>query len=492
MKTFVLLAFLLSLQGCVTPAVCTMEGAFDTGRQAALDGKPSDFDPGNVCTGEDRETARQSYQKGYDAGRTLLCSVQNASNDGKDAGLQGENLQGLPLRYQLCTQDKDQLEKSFMSGYRLGLEEFCKVDTAKNRGDQAGRSNQPELDVDAAYLSCPQAQRSKLKQAWQKAYLQGLRAYCQPAQHLESIRREAQASDRPAFDPATFGNCAQRFPELLEEYHALFDRERKAVVQKLCTFENGLDQGKADALKTNQRRAGSPEFCDEKAAHAWLRGYDRGWLEQKRELCLLEDFHERGYQDATRGLPADPRFPELCPSDYYHDMRERYQAGYERGRGHGPHHPHHDDKHEDLVDACGRVFSFSSEKLECIKASQNIRHGAADVIAACGQAFTFSSDRMKCIISAAGRSYNSTAVIRSCKTTASFASDVQVCISTVKEVRYNPARAIDACHQAFPLGSDRKECWNHVAREPRDPSERIQSCRKTFQLGSDVLKCLRS
>jgi hypothetical protein len=495
LKTFILLAFLLTLQGCVTPAVCTTEGAFDIGRQAALAGQPFDFDPGNVCSGADRETARQNYEKGYDAGRTLLCSAQNASDDGRDAGLQGQSAQGLPLRYQICSQDRAQLEKSFMSGYRLGLEEHCKVDTARNRGDQAGRSNQPELNVDATYLSCPQTQRSKLKQAWQKAYVEGLWTYCQPVQHLETIRRLAQESARPDYDPATFGNCAQRFPELLEEYHALFYRERKEVVQRLCTFEKGLEQGQADARKSNLRHAGAPEFCDAKSAHAYLRGYDRGWKEQKRELCLSEDFHERGYQDAMRGLTADPRLPELCPSEYHQDIRTRYRAGYDRGRRQGPQrplNPSHDARHEDLVDACGRVFSFNSEKLDCIKAGQNIRHAPADVIAACGQAFSFSSDRMKCIQSAAGRSYNSTAVINSCKATASLNSDVEACISTVKDVLYNPARAIEACHEAFQLGSEKRECWNYIARETRDPSARIQSCRKNFHFGSDVLKCLRS
>ncbi len=489
MKRILLLTLLLPLHACVTPAVCTQEGAFDTGRQQALAGKPADFNTGSACEGESYETFRGSYQKGYDTGLQLLCSVQNASDDGRDAGLQGQNVTGLPLRYQICQGDKGSLDKAFMSAYKRGLEEHCSTDTAKNRGDQAGRSNQAALDIDATYLACPQTQRSKLKQAYQNAYLQGLKAYCQPNQHLDSIRKQAQQNSRPSYDPATYGNCAQRFPDLLEAYNAQFYRERDAIVQKLCTFENGLDQGKADAARSNHRLKGAPDFCDEKAQHAYLRGYDRGWSDQKREICLMEDFNERGYRDATNGLAANPYYPELCPSDFYTDIRERYQAGYERGRRHRPQPDGKHPNHEDVVSACGRIFNFDSEKLQCIKESQNIRHGAPGVVEACGQAFSFSSDRMKCIISAAGRNYNPTTVIKVCKSTTSFNSEVESCIETVKNTRYEPSKAIQTCNETFTMSSDRKACLDYISKEPRDPSPRIQSCKKTFNFSSDVLRC---
>jgi hypothetical protein len=465
------------------------------GRQQALAGRPADFNQGSVCESESYEVFRSNYQKGYDTGLQLLCSVQNASDDGRDAGLQGQSATGLPLRYQICQRDKGALEKAFMSAYKRGLEEHCSLDTAKNRGDQAGRSNQASLDMEATYLACPQAQRSRLKQAYQNAYLQGLKSYCQPGQHLESIRAQAQLHARPTYDPATYGNCAQRFPDLLEAYNAQFYRERGALVQKLCTFENGLDQGKADAARSNHRLKGTPEFCDEKAQHAYLRGYDRGWTDQKREICLMEDFNDRGYRDATSGLPADPRFPELCPSDFYTDMRERYHAGYERGRRQSSHRPHPNGKHDhrdDTVVVCGRVFNFDSEKMQCIKESQNIRYGAAEVVEACGQAFSFNSDRMKCISSAAGRNYNPKAVITVCKSTTSFNSDVENCITTVKNTRYEPSRAIQTCHESFTTSSDRKACLDYIAKEPRDPSARITSCKKTFNFASDALKCIGS
>jgi hypothetical protein len=493
LKTFAFLALAVILQGCVTAAVCTPDGAFDAGRQQALAGKSADLNQGSACDGDSHEIFRSSYQQGYEAGRQLLCSVQNASDDGRDAGLQGQNMTGLPLRYQICQGDKDPLEKAFMSAYKRGLDEHCAVDSAKNRGDQAGRSNQAVLDIEAVFLACPQSQRSKLKDAYQKAYLTGLRAYCQPHQHMESIRQQAERNARPNYDPATFGNCAQRFPDLLEAYHAAFYKERDALVRKLCTFENGLDQGKADAARSNQRMKGAPDFCDNKAQHAWLRGYDRGWADQKREICLMEDFNERGYHDATQGLPANPHFPELCPSDFYSDLRTRYHAGYERGRRHGTHRPHPGGPphaREDLVTSCGRVFNFDSEKLQCIKESQKIRFGAADVVEACGQAFSFNSDRMKCIISATGRNYNPSTVIRTCKSTSSFNSDVESCITTVKNTRYEPSKAIQACHEAFNMSSDRKACLDFIAKEPRDPSARIRACKKSFNFASDALKCL--
>jgi len=500
LKRFLLLTLILPLHGCVTPAVCTPEGSFDTGRQQALAGKAADFNQGSVCEGESYDAFRSSYQKGYDAGLQLLCSVQNASDDGRDSGLQGENSTGLPLRYQICQGDKGSLEKAYLNAYKRGLEEHCSADTAKNRGDQAGRSNQASLDIDATYLACPQTQRSKLKQAYQNAYVQGLRAYCQPTQHLESIRKQALLNARPSFDPATYGNCAQRFPDLLEAYNAQFYRERDTVVQKLCTFENGLDQGKADAARSNHQLKGAPDFCDEKAQHSYLRGYDRGWVDQKREICLMEDFNERGYRDATSGLPADPRFPELCPTDFYSDLRDRYQTGYERGRRQGSHRPHPDGKHgqpngkhgqpDDIINACGRVFNFDSEKLQCIKESQNIRHGAAGVVEACGSAFSFSSDRMKCIISAAGRNYNSSKVIKVCKSGVSFSSDVENCITTVKNTQYEPSSAIQTCLETFTMSSDRTACLDFIAKQPRDPSARIRSCKKNFNFASDVLKCV--
>jgi hypothetical protein len=493
LRIFAFLAFAVTLQGCVTAAVCTQEGAFDTGRQQALAGKPADLNQGSACGGDSYEIFRSSYEKGYEAGRQLLCSVQNASDDGRDAGLQGQNATGLPLRYQICQGDKASLEKAFMSAYKRGLDEHCALDSAKNRGDQAGRSNQTIVDMEAVFLACPQAQRSKLKQSYQTAYLSGLRAYCQPQQHLDSIRKQAEQNSRPSYDPATYGNCAQRFPELLEAYNALFYRERNGVVQKLCTFESGLDQGKADAARSNQRMRGAPEFCDEATQHAYLRGYDRGWADQKREICLMEDFNERGYHDATQGLPANPHFPDLCPSDFYSDMRDRYHAGYERGRRHGSHRPHpggRPDARDDLVTACGRVFNFDSEKLQCIKESQQIRFGAADVVKACGEAFSFHSDRMKCITSAAGRNYNPTTVIRTCKSSSTFHSDVESCITTVKNTRYEPSKAIQACHESFNMSSDRKACLDFIAKEQRDPSARIRSCKKSFNFASDALKCL--
>jgi ribosome modulation factor len=332
-----------------------------------------------------------------------------------------------------------------------------------------------------------------LKQAYQGAYLQGLRAYCQPVQHLESIRKQAQLNARPSFDHATYGNCAQRFPDLLEAYNTQFYRERDALVQKLCTFENGLEQGKADAGRSNHRLKAAPDFCDERSEHAYLRGYDRGWADQKREICLMEDFQERGYHDATNGLPANPRYPELCPSDFYTDIRERYQNGYERGRRKVSHPPHQVAKHdnrEDIVGSCGRVFNFDSEKLQCIKEAQTIRFGAAAVVEACAQAFSFSSDRLKCIGSASGRNYNPTTVVKVCKSTSSFSSDVEHCITTVRNTRYEPSRAIQSCHDAFHMTSDRKACFDFIAKEPRDPSARIQSCKKNFTFASDVLKCL--
>lgn len=494
LKRLLLLTLILPLQGCITPAVCTQQGAFDTGRQQALAGRPADYNQGSECEGETSEVFRSGYQSGYQAGLQLLCSVQNASDDGRDAGLQGETVTGLPLRYQICQGDKAALEKAFMSSYKRGIEEHCSVDTAKSRGEQAGRSNQAGLDIEAKYLVCSQAQRSRLKQAYQDAYTKGLRAYCQPSQHLDSIRKQAQLNSRPTFDPATYGNCAQRFPDLLEAYNAQFYRERNEVVQKLCTFENGLDQGRADAARSNQRLRGAPDFCDEKSEHAYLRGYDRGWADQKREICLMEDFQDRGYRDAISGLPANPHYPELCPSDFYTDIRDRYQSGYDRGRRQGgprqPRPDHHSEQKPDVVDACGGAFSFDSDKLQCIKEAQNIRYGAAGVVEACAQAFSFTSERIKCISSASGRNYNSTSVIRACKDGGGFTSDIESCINTLKNTRYEPSKAIQSCYAAFSMTSDRKACLDFIAKEPRDPSAKIQSCKQNFSFTSDALKCL--
>ncbi|HYX37060.1 MAG TPA: hypothetical protein VE954_28495 [Oligoflexus sp.] len=492
MKKLLLLTLLLASQGCVTPAICTQEGAFDLGRQQALAGKQADPSQGQVCEGETSETFRTNYKKGYDTGFQLLCSAQNATDDGRDAGLQGQSLTGLPLRYQLCVKDRTGLEKSFMSAYQRGLEEHCSADTAKNRGDQAGRKNQATLDIDATYISCPQPQRSKLKQAYQKAFMQGLRAYCQPTQHLETIRNLAKTATQPSHDPQTYGSCAQHFPDLLEEYHAVFYRERDGVVQRLCTYENGLNDGQTDATQSNQRRHGVPDFCDDRQSSGYMRGYDRGWSDKKREVCLQQDLHEQGFRDGANGLAANPHFPELCPSDYYRVMRNRYDAGYERGRRQSSHRPHQESKGEDVVRACGQVFSFDSEKLECIQHSRKIRYAPSDVVEACGQAFSFSSDRMKCIISATGRSYNSATVVRSCKQATAFASELQKCITTVQDARYEPSRAINACQAAFSMNSDRQECWNVIAKEPRDPSAKIQSCQQSFNFSSDILRCIRT
>ena len=41
LKKQLLIALALTVQGCITPAICTKDGAYDTGRQNALSGKPA-------------------------------------------------------------------------------------------------------------------------------------------------------------------------------------------------------------------------------------------------------------------------------------------------------------------------------------------------------------------------------------------------------------------------------------------------------------------
>lgn len=484
------------LQGCVTPAICTKDGAFDAGRQQALAGKPADLDNGSVCEGESLALFHSNYQKGYNAGRDVLCSLQNAADDGRDAGLQGQSLAALPIRYNLCTEDKAKFEKTFMTAYRDALGQFCSSDSAGARGLAAGRANQGIMDIDATYLSCPSAQRQRLKRVYQEAFSRGLREYCQPSQHLETIRKLAMTHSQSTFDPQSYGNCSSQFPEVMSAYNETFYRERLAVVDRLCTYENGLNSGRSDADQLQAPQSGTPVFCDEQVSSRFLRGYDRGWTDQKQVICLREDYGEQGYQDGIRGAAFQPRIPHLCPDSYLLDVKNRYQAGYERGRrayrpiNNGPVPNQGGVAGEAAVLACGQVFTFDSDKLECIRLSSALGGKADDLVRACAQAFSSTSDRLQCIKNAKPNARFSSSAIRTCKAHFTFSSDVQTCIDKTKDTGFDPSAAIEACHAAFSVSSDQLQCLNVISTANSDPKARIQACKQSLHMSSDIMKCI--
>lgn len=449
---------------------------------------------------------RSEYQKGYDAGLQVLCSVQNASDDGRDAGLQGQTVAALPARYDLCSANKSSLAKTFLASYRNALSQYCSIDSAQSRGTQAGRSNQG-LGTDATWLSCPAAERSRLKQAFQDAYVRGLRDYCDVNNHVETIRDLAKRSSQPSYDPQTFGSCAQQFPNLVNAYYDRFYQERQALVDRLCTYENGRVDGRTDADEMDRPRGSIPEFCDERAMRDYQRGYRRGFDEQKQIICERIDAQDMGYQDGQQGRAFNPHFPEACPADFHRTLRDRYRMGYERGRrnnepapvdpGPGKPYPgypvpggHIGPSSEAVIRACGEMFSFDSDKMECINIGKTIRHEPVALIQACQQAYSMTSDRLQCLRS--GQGYYAASALLACTKAVSFTRDRQSCVERVKAVRFDPARDIEACTQAFSMTSDRLECIGLVGNAHRPLAGKIDSCQKAFHFTSDLMKCIRS
>ena len=139
-------------------------------------------------------------------------------------------MQALPLRYQICVQDKAKIEKAYLSSYKNALSAYCSVDEAQSRGLQAGRANQASLSSENTYLSCPAEQRNKIKQAFRDAYVRGLRDYCQPQNHGEAIRDLAKNSTTPSYGTNRLSRCVQEFPDLNKSYNQMFYRERQTIV----------------------------------------------------------------------------------------------------------------------------------------------------------------------------------------------------------------------------------------------------------------------
>lgn len=192
-------------------------------------------------------------------------------------------------------------------------------------------------------------------------------------------------------------------------------------------------------------------------------------------------------QPARPSRPAEPARPDRPsrPVQPSQPARPGHGGGHGHGGGYGQ------DSQVEIINACKRNTTFSSDLEKCLADAKNMRgrqtvaiieacgknrHGLSDcmrasarlperqqvsIIQACSQASTFQSDMKKCLEISSGFRQEAAPVILACNRATSFSSDMQACLSTTATYRRPAAPIVQACADASRFSSDFKQCLEH-------------------------------
>ncbi len=390
MKPYLLYSWLqfialhLLASACMTPLICTDSGAFQNGRQQALQGLAPDLGVGASCKDEDAQTFRSKYEQGYQTGYSTLCSAESVGAEARKSGLNGVQQTSLPIRYQICKKEIDTLKTAYAENYRQGLAVFCTPETAASAGFQNGKDGgqsefsldsiaacgpqrqsayraayqtayqkglkefcsasrieetgyqqgvnyQNQIDIRQSYPNCSDAELKHLAARYQQSYRQGLRAYCVPGNHMEMLKQWVLTEEQPTFTVERYQSCVDNFPDFWNQYRETYLRERAQFVQNNCSFVTGLQAGRRSAEEYTDYEAQVPKFCNASTLPSYQQGFDTGWREVKERICSPNILQERGYQDGQQGLQANAPIPSACSATMRLSLENSYRLGYDRG-----------------------------------------------------------------------------------------------------------------------------------------------------------------
>lgn len=383
MQKIINLLVLLSLVSCVTPQICHDFSAFDAGRLQAERGESPRYDVGRICEGDDAQVFRAGFDRGYEQGFRKLCSDAEVQQTSMQLGLDGQTFRiadrfgicqdqnairrnsleayqkGLSSycapekigdlaykaalqtgtadfprdRYQICTRVQD-LAKVWQQHAHKGRADFCKAPDAEQQGFAIGIKNAifAVSSISSRYTICSKSDINQAEKSFQKGYNQGIRNYCLPSQHQEEITKRALKSAVVSFDPATYGICKERFPDLWVEYEAAFLRSRETLVKDYCSYGRGEEEGRKLARNTHALDGRMPDFCTEGLFTVYFQGLKEGWQTEKHEICHVSAAFEFGRQDALSDIDMHPNpSSSFCPENLAQEYRANYSEGYRNG-----------------------------------------------------------------------------------------------------------------------------------------------------------------
>lgn len=377
--------FLLSTLSCITPQICTENGAYEAGKSAALDGRRLDFIGGSVCKDDDDKiTFKSNFEKGYIAGKDNLCSNESAYTEGHNFGKWGRSSPAFPNRFNICDQKGD-LELQFQNGYKSGLSLFCAPSSVEQKGREDGNTGSIFTFKDSTYLACGADKISALKNSYKNgyesgqkeycysnsiakesfdagishnkapsvdkyhvckadrqkiikeiitdSYFDGLNQYCQPEKHLEMIKRNAKVSETPIYDQSRYELCQQYLPKLWNEYRRLYQNKRSEVEQTRCIYNQGYNDGLASARRETNLRLEMPNYCSTKYFNQYKKGFLEGWQISKiKEVCLIEKAYDQGHQRGKSFDSMNINIPSLCPQQFHHLFVKEYELGFRKAK----------------------------------------------------------------------------------------------------------------------------------------------------------------
>lgn len=378
---------LLSLGTCLfftacssVPRICEPEQARQAGFGLAMQGKEIAYSPGDVCQDEHRPIFRQNFESGYQQGRMRYCDPEEVARTSRARGAQGEKIsfnkedyricdgtseqatafkkgyadglaefcqdvraqadglaqgeagveKGFPTKYEVCTGKLGRLKSAYQKGYAEGNAKFCRADHAREEGMKEGGDGKEASNVEERFKVCTAADRKRIAKQYLDGYHSALLQFCSGS-HIEGAARENAQKSASAALPERYAVCFRKFSELQGTYEKAFTEERDRYVQAQCTYQNGSEQGRADARSSNQKNTGMPAFCNQALFSVYLQGYLEGWKNGKYQICNAETAYQEGLQRgrATGLAYAGYSVPSLCPDEFGAAMSAKFREGWQ-------------------------------------------------------------------------------------------------------------------------------------------------------------------
>lgn len=173
-------------------------------------------------------------------------------------------------------------------------------------------------------------------------------------------------------------------------------------------------------------------------------------------------------------------------------------GGHGGGRDHGD---HHDDHHEDsrpsradVIKACDRHTSYSSELDGCVEVGMTLpfTRNADRVIDACGEATNYGSGLNRCLEQAAKLVGRPVTAIKACDAATTYDSEVKSCLKKAVEFNHSSAgEVIAACDAHTSYSSELNSCVDAASALRRDHVAIVNACGDATSYGSELKRCIQ-
>lgn len=185
--------------------------------------------------------------------------------------------------------------------------------------------------------------------------------------------------------------------------------------------------------------------------------------------------------------------------------RRKREKGHHGGSGGGTRGDRDDDRRDrdddrrqkasraDIISACDRHTSYSSELDKCVEMGVALPFGAvADkVVDACGEATSFGSGLKTCLENVASVKGRPVEVVKACDAATSYDSELKSCIKEAADFGHRSAGAvIAACDAHTSYSSELKSCVRAASKLDREHVAIVNACGEATNFSSELKRCI--